>query len=382
MSSRESLLLLCRVLSDDTSIRAQAIADLSHNGAGADVVARARQEGILPAFYEAISAFPESLPRSERIQLAVFHESNRRKNHQIRDAVIEIAAETNLRSIEVVALKGARWIVEDGAGFAAWRSMLDVDLLVRVEEYDAMRAILEQLGYYSIRREQNLLGQRRFAGHYHLVALMRDKQPFVSEIHRHVDWQPALLPTESIFENSYRVAPGLRLPCPWHAALHAIIHWQIHHFGYQLGFHRVTDGIDIARFLGRNDVDWNALAAHVSRIGIQREVDAALATVTELFSAAAPPQFQLSQDARRYVARALAARDSRLLRWRAKQRQRIERLWNDHRFVYRMHLRKSHPATVRLGLWALRVRRLPFLISHLASIALLSVAMSLQRLFP
>jgi hypothetical protein len=152
--------------------------------------------------------------------------------------------------------------------------------------------------------------------------------------------------------------------------LHAIIHWQLHYFGYQLGFNRVTDGIDIAKFLGRNDVDWNAIAAHVSRIGIQREVDAAPATVTELFSASGRPQFQLSQDAWRYVAKALAARDSRLLKWRAKQRQRIERLWNDHRFVYRMHLRKSHPATARLGLWALRVRRLPFLISHVASIAL------------
>jgi hypothetical protein len=163
--------------------------------------------------------------------------------------------------------------------------------------------------------------------------------------------------------------------------LHAIIHWQIHHYGYQLGFHRVTDGLDIARFLGRSDVDWGALAAHVARVGVRREVDAALATVTELFGAPLPRQFQLSTDAQKYLAKALQTRESRLLTWQAKQRQRIERLWHDHRFVYRSNMRNANPTVTRIGLWALRVRRLPFLISHVASIALLQTAVSLQRAF-
>jgi hypothetical protein len=381
MSRRDSLLLLCRVLSENPVIRTRAIADLSAGGSGAAVVARAHSEGVLPAFYEAISAFPDSLPKSERIPLAIAFEANRRKNQQIREAAIEIAAEAARHSIEVVALKGARWVIEDAAGFAAWRSMLDIDILVRVEDYGAMREILAQIGYHSTRRERNFLGQPRFAGHYHLVALKRDKQPFFVEVHRHVGWQPALLTTERIFESSQRIAPGLRLSCPWHAALHAIMHWQIHHFGYQFGFHRVTDGIDIARFLGRDDVDWDAVAAHVARVGIRREVDAALATVIELFGAPAPPHFQVSHEARNYVAKALRTHESRLLKWQAKQSQRIERLWHDHRFVYRMDLRKTHSAATRMGLWALRVRRLPFLISHLVSIALLQTAASFQRAF-
>ncbi len=379
VSGRETLLLLCRVLSDNPLIRAQAIAELSDEEARAAVIALAQTEEVLPAFYQAISAFPECLPKPERIQLAVGHEANRRKNRQIRDSVIEIAREAERHSIEIVALKGARWAIEDSAGFAAWRSMLDIDILVRVEDYGAMRGILAQLDYHSTRREHNFLGQRRFSGHYHLVALRRGGQPFVTEVHRHVEWRPALLPTELIFEASRQVAPGLRLPCLWHAALHAIIHWQIHHFGYQLGFHRMKDGIDIARFLGRADVDWDALAAHVARVGIHREVDAGLATVIELFGASAPPQFRPSLATRRYVTKALQARESRLLMWEAKQHQRIERLWHDHRFVYRMDLRKTNPVATRIGLWALRVRRLPFLISHVASIAILRTATSLQR---
>jgi hypothetical protein len=380
-SSRASLLLLCRVLSGNSKLRESAIAELSDAARAAAIVALAQTESVLPAFYNAIADFPECLPKSERIALAMVREANRRRNHQIRDAVTEIAGEADRHSMPVVVLKGARWVVEDAAGFAAWRSMLDVDLLVRVEDYRAMRPILEGLGYRSVRREHNFLGQPRFAGHYHLVALRRDNHAFVTEVHRHVQWQPALLPTESIFDNSQVVAPGLRLPCPWHAVLHAIIHWQIHHYGYQLGFNRVTDGLDIARFLGRNDVDFGALADHVARVGIRREVDAALATVTELFGVPLPAEFHVTAEAKAYVARALQTRRSRLLKWRAKQHQRIIRLWYDHRFVYRSTLRNEGPAATRAGLWALRVRRLPFLISHLVSIALLDAVSWLDRAF-
>lgn len=381
VSDREALLLLCRVLSANPATRAQAIAGLSGGQQAATIIHLAEAEGVVPALYDAIARSPECLPKSDRIALAMAHEANRRKNRQIRDAVIAIAEAADRHSIEVVALKGARWILEEGeeAGFAAWRAMLDVDLLVRVEDYDAIREIVEQAGYYPVRRERNFRGRLRFAGHYHHVALRRSEQPFVTEIHRHVDWQPVLLPTETIFANSRLVAPGLRLPCPWHAALHAIIHWQIHHFGYQLGLHRVTDGLDIARFLGRNDVDWSALADHVGRVGIGREVDAALATVTDLFGTPLPGEFQVSADAQAYVAKALQTRELQLLTWQAKQHQRIERLWHDHRFAYRSAMRKSHPALTRIGLWALRVRRLPFLISHVASIAALQIMISLRR---
>jgi hypothetical protein len=198
-------------------------------------------------------------------------------------------------------------------------------------------------------------------------------------VHRHVEWRPELLPTESIFEESSEVGPGLRLPCLWHAALHAIMHWQIHHYGYQFGFHRVTDGIDIAKFLGRDDVDWGALAAHVSRAGIRREVDAALLTVSELFGIPLPAEFPASLEARRYAASALQTRESRLSKWRAKQQQRLERLWHDHRLVYRMQMRGAGKMLIHSGVWATRLRRLPFLVSHFASIVLLQTAETIER---
>jgi hypothetical protein len=378
-SSRASLLLLCRVLSGNPSTRTEAIAELSASPSAAAMVSLADAEGVLSALYDAISASPECLPKSERIALAMSHEANRRRNRMIRDAIVEIAGEASRQSKQIAVLKGARWIMEDAAGFAAWRSMLDIDILVRPEDYDAARAILEQLGYRPSRHEKTFLGHSRFAGHYHHVALRRGGQPFVTEVHRHVEWQPALLPTESIFENSHQIGPGLCVPCPWHAAFHAIIHWQIHHYGNQLGFHRVTDGLDISKFLGRNDVDWAAATAHAKRAGIEREFDASIATVAQFFGAQAPPGFRAGDRARNYVARALEPRESRLFAWHVKQRQRIMRLWHDHRFIYRASLRNASPLATRLGLWGLRARRVPFLLSHLASVALLRVAIWLRH---
>ena len=381
LPDRRSLRLLCRILSENRETREKAIGELPNDDAAASVVASAQLEKILPAFYDAISGFPECLAKSERVSLAMSLEANRRRNRKIYDAVAEIAEAANRRSIAVAPLKGARWIIEDGTGYAAWRSMIDVDLLVHVEHYGAAREVLEQLGYRAVRSERNIFGHMRFAGHYHHVALRRDEQPFVTEVHRHLQWQPALLPTEEVFGRACSSSPGLWLPCPWHAAFHAIIHWQIHHYGYRFGFHRITDGLDIARFLCRSDVDWDALVNHARRVGVVNEVNVALAIVTELFGVPPPAQVQIPDDGRRQGAAALKIRESRLLGWQAKQLQRIDRLWHDHRFLYRASLRNSGPAATHRGLWALRLRRLPFVISHLVSIGLVRLAALLQRPF-
>jgi hypothetical protein len=381
LSSRASLRLLCRVLAEDRTARSQAIVELMKGNAGAGIAALASKENILPAFYDAISGFPDCLPKSDRVSLAMTYEANRRRNRQIRDAIFKIAETSTRQGISIAALKGARWIVEDQDDTAAWRSMIDVDLLVRPEAYDAMRKLLEETGYRAMRREQNIFGHMRFAGHYHMVALRRDDQPFATEMHRHVQWQPHLLPTEAVFASSREVAPGLWLPCPWHAAFHAIIHWQIHHYGYLMGFHRVTDGLDIARFLCRDDVDWRVLVDHAKRIGTVRAVEDALATVTDLFCVPLPEGFGVPARAQRYAAKALQMRDFRLSRWRAKQCQRLARLWHDYRYLYRSNLRKTGPVATRAGLWALRLRRLPFLISHLASIGVLSILVKLRVAF-
>jgi hypothetical protein len=370
-----SLLALCRSLSRESAVCAKAVAELSDPVRRATVFGLAYRENLLPALYDSISLFPGHVPRIERIPLALGYEENRRKNRQIHKAIIEIANEANQQCIQIVVLKGSTWVMDDPVDYSPWRWMRDIDLLVDPKNYDEMPNVLTRLNYKAMRRERNIFGGRRFGGHYHLVASRRGNDPFSIEVHRHIGWRPTLLPNEEIFRSARKIAPGLSLPCPWHAALHAIIHWQIHHYGYQFGLQRVTDGMEIARFLQRRDVDWTALAEHATRTDIGPECDAAIATAVELFGATAPHPFRTTKAGLAYVARSLQKRESRILMWRVKQQQRVLRLWNDHRFIYRMTLRNTHPLVTSLGLWVLRIQRFPFLVSHLASIILLQLTL-------
>lgn len=370
-----TLQTICHCLSEDLAVRHVAIAALSSQPLRSAVFSLAARERLLPALHEALSGFSKDIPKSERIPLAIAHEANRRRNRQISGAVIELAATAAKRhGIEIVALKGAMWVLEEPARCAAWRPMVDIDVIAKPEDYEAMREILTQLNYRPARRERNFFGLRRFWWNHHLVSHRRDNDPFFVESHRHVCWQPALLPTDLIFENRRTIGAGLSLPRPWVALMHSIVHWQIHHYGYQLGLQRILDGLDIAKFLRRDDIDWDALMRHVERVGIRRQLNAALATATQLFGAQAPNRIASSNAGSRYVARVLKTRESRLRSWQAKQGQRILRLWDGQRFVYRMAVRQRSAAVTGVGLWGLRVWRLPLIFSHLLSVGMLHIA--------
>jgi hypothetical protein len=141
----------------------------------------------------------------------------------------------------------------------------------------------------------------------------------------------------------------------------------------------VKEGLEISKFLACKDVDWAEVRALAEEGGVARELDAAVAAASELFGVPLPKSISTSEAGRRYVRKILQMRQSRLLTWQAKQWQRILRLWCDDRFAYRMMLHKAGPAAIRYGLWSLRLRRFPFILSHFVSIGLLEVAARLNR---
>jgi hypothetical protein len=141
----------------------------------------------------------------------------------------------------------------------------------------------------------------------------------------------------------------------------------------------VKEGLEICKFLACKDVDWAEVKALAEEGGVARELDASVEAASELFGMPLPTSISSSEAGRRYARKIIQMRQSRLLRWRAKQWQRILRLWYDDRFTYRMMLRKASPAAIRSGLWGLRLRRLPFILSHFVSIGLLEVAARLNR---
>jgi hypothetical protein len=379
ITSSSDLSLLCRCLSENLTVRSEAFFELSDEERRKAILGVAANENLLPAFWEAAESFPDCLTKPERISLAIAHEANRRKNAQIRNAILEIALKAETKSISLAVLKGARWIFETPGQVCAWRYMIDFDILVDPDNSQATRSLLEGLGYRATRRERDFLGRKRFEGHYHLVAMRRDPEPYTVEVHRHTGWRPALLPAQAIFKSSRKVTANLCVPSASHAAFHAVVHWQVHHYGYQLGLQHVKEGLEICKFLARKDVDWAEVRVLAEKGGVARELEAATAAASELFGMPLPTSISSSEAGRRYARKIIQMRQSRLLMWRAKQWQRILRLWCDDRFAYRMMLRKGSPAAVRSGLWGLRLRRFPFILSHLVSIGLLDAAARLNR---
>ena len=82
-----------------------------------------------------------------RAVCAVHREANRRRNGAIRAALLELGEAAAAQGFAFAALKGTAWVIEDGDNAAAWRSMLDMDVLVDAKRFDDIPLFLDRLGY-------------------------------------------------------------------------------------------------------------------------------------------------------------------------------------------------------------------------------------------
>jgi hypothetical protein len=229
--SADAYRVLCRVLAPGPP--SPEIGPALRDPATLEAVMRlAAQEHLSPALNQAVARhFPADIPKAQRAVLAIDYAANERRNRMIRDLLIELGSAAHRRGIELVALKGCQWLVEDTETLAAWRWMLDIDVLVEPANYRTMPAVLAELGWAAPPDRGRLFGRRRADSHYHLPPYTRGSLPVFIEVHRHIGWRPNMLPTELIFAQRRSVAPGLAVAEPWHAAFHSLMHWQVQHGG-------------------------------------------------------------------------------------------------------------------------------------------------------
>jgi hypothetical protein len=225
-------------------------------GRAAAVLDLAEEERVLAALHEAVAtrSCSELLPKADRAVLAIRHEANRRHNVALRQALRELGEAGASAGIAFAVLKGAAWLIEDDAGCAAWRQMIDLDVLVHPEQFDVMPDLLRDMGYSPASEA------KRFRDNFHHAPYRHPRLAGTLEVHRHIGWRHHLLPCEALLADSRPVAPGLLLPSPWVRAFHAIIHWQIQDHGGSRGTLPLKDVVDVARFLHRNDVAWATLS--------------------------------------------------------------------------------------------------------------------------
>jgi hypothetical protein len=379
------LRLLCRALSDNPA--AHPLDVLSDATLLEALFNFAVEQGVMPALHLTIGRNPASpLTRSARAVLLLRYEANKRRNRLLRETMGEIATAAARRGLTLMALKGAAWVLEDPSEFAAWRAMIDLDLLAPEAQFSQVPALLGELGFRPVQRRRRFFGTRRFAGHFHHIPYRRAGDPFTVEVHRHVGWDPRILPTATMFEHSRSVAPGLSIPAPWSAALHAIAHWQVQHDAFRRGEPQTIGGVkcalDVARFLKRTDVDWFALAAYAQSVGLTRPFEAGVGLAAELFAINPPAGVVPDEVGARRASFLEEIYSSPAYRWRIARRARISAVWDCARPMYRLHLHTRNRAARFIALWSLRFLRLPLVMYLAAGLAAAALVPSWVAMTP
>jgi hypothetical protein len=352
----ETFRLLCASLGRRGVPARFALASEVNSETFAALQALAETERVLPAFYDALADHHGAqIAKPMRAVGAVHREENRRRNVAIRHALVELGEAAAAQGFAFAALKGAAWVIEDGDGPAAWRSMIDMDVLVDANRFHDIPSFLDRLGYI------RLSNDARYDLNFHHAPYARPDGAAMIEVHRHLGWRHRLLAPEIVFDCARSIAPGLLLPAPWCRAFHAIIHWQIQDFGISRATMSLKDVLEVDRFVARSDVDWAALAVHARAVGAMQSCEAAVALAGNLFGAPCPREIPLSAFGRRHVARALSRKGSPWRTWLAREKWRAGTLWRCEKVAYRCGINGAHPATIHAAVWAGRLVRLPYL---------------------
>jgi Uncharacterised nucleotidyltransferase len=321
----------------------------------AAVVKAAERENVLPALHPALVGRFDATAKMWRAVAARAYSDNRERNLRIRRTALELGEAAAASHIRLVALKGASWVLEDQSDHAAWRWLIDCDVLVEAGHFAKMPALLRGLGYEPASQS------KRHRNNFHHAPYWRANTLIPIEVHRHLGWRHELLAPEIVFANARPIANGILIPSPWCRALHAMIHWQIQDLGLSRSTVPLKELLEVARFLARDDVDWIKLAAHARRVGCIRACEAAVGLAAELLDAPIPEALRPGKSAERHAGRALVRRASPLRTWLATEMWRACTLWRCEKVAYRLALRGSPVPLTRIAVWAARIVRLPIL---------------------
>lgn len=321
------------------------------------MTALAQVESVLPAFDHALAVrYREGVAKEIRAVSAVRLETNRRRNRAIRKDLLELGRQAAAERFVFAALKGGAWALEEGEDAAAWRWMIDLDVLVDAPSFDRMPSILERLGY------QRISDATRYNDNFHLAPYAKPNGLVTVEVHRHLGWRHELLPPDVVFAASRPAADGLVLPASWCRAYHAMIHWQFQDLGVTRATIALKEMVDVDRFLRRADVDWAALVAQARSVNALKACEAAIALTSALFSSPCPATIPITEFGRRHVALALTRKASPWRTWLAREKWRAGTLWRCEKIAYRAALRGAGPHGVRAAVWLARLVRSPGLL--------------------
>ena len=232
--------------------------------------------------------------------LAGIERANIARNQGLRAALGEIGAALGETGIQPVVLKGAAFLLDEGADgeAAGWRFMSDVDLLVAGQDFVGAVRCLAGLGF----RALEVAGDDTIPGR--AQAMVSPCGGFAVDVHHRLGEVGAGGPKAAdVIRRAQAREGGLFVPAPGDRLAHALFHAQIHN--RQAVIHRLVlrDILDIQALGACIEID-GALLDAIAGAGRGRWAAGALVAAAQAFGAA--PAFRASRLERAWAERALA----------------------------------------------------------------------------
>ena len=250
----------------------------------------AARQAVGPLWYQRLQrqGLLAAVPVAVREALLADYRLNALRNARIERELAEMVRLAAGHGIDVLALKGAALaagVYAPGAG----RWMVDLDVLVRVEQWVEFTAVLEGAGY----RIQGLtLAETGFAlrDEHHAPAYTRPGGVCAVEVHWTVVDREARggLPMVEAWQRAVPLAlgDGTRL---WQLAAEDVLLYVAAHATYQHGLRVGLRALaDVAQIVAVCDLDWDAVCERAGRYGWRRGLFLVLRLARDWLGAAVP----------------------------------------------------------------------------------------------
>ena len=291
-----------------------------------EIITLASAQAVLPALAGAARNLPGGLDAAgdAGVFLAEMKDANHRRNSHLKGRLLVIGTALDKAGIPAVALKGAAFLLNDGANAAAWRFSQDLDILVPADAVEPAAKILIAMGY----AESGL--PYRPEDRHHYPPLIHADGETVVEIHGRLAPEPdfPLLPAGRVLDGAEpaRADTAIKVPHRDDRLIHLIAHAQCNSLRYKRRFILLRDVCDLMELVARTDdaerLDWETIHGRFAEAGLQPELAGFLAAA-ELVMA---PQFKAppwAEDGRPWAKSALSGLSGR---WRVRLRYAGERL--------------------------------------------------------
>lgn len=262
------------------------------------VVGVANHHAVTPALWAAMNrkGLADLLPDDVRAYLPMLYDLNRRRNHLIREQVLQAASCLNSHDIRPILMKGALGLLEDGGDEGAV-IMTDADLLVRHVELPMAITALRSLGY-------ELLAEP----HAHACTLHRPMSLVTIDLHSDVGPQRALLSPDAVYaaaSHINRTDVAVDALAVSHRVLVLLMTFAVFERHYLAGHIPMRGLSHLADLCGRcgPDIDWNYVLETADRHRLCAQAASMFHMARELINVPVPIRSGQSAAAHRHLRR-------------------------------------------------------------------------------